>query len=536
MKKSKRIYQLTSLATVMATAMVATSSTSVRADAPPIPVPAISPLLFGGPSPLPQISQQLGGILPINPINLLLGGGAAGFNQLTSLIGNSPAGQTQLPYLRDGLLSVLALLPGSGQDDGNDLPPDYLAAHQCVTPPDLTQGAVYHGSQELEGNRIFAWYRDCNGVLTSAGTFAAGGVGSGLGSAVNGFNGGATQGGLRLSQDGRFLFTTNTGTNEVVVFRVDPHELVLVDKKPSGGGFPTALAVRGVTLGGPPGILYVENRVDGSMMGYSVDGEGHLAMIPGSQRTASDGPLCNVGEIEFTPDGRKLIGVCRETEFPFLGIAPIGISGFGKWIDVFDVASDGTLQNQRPHDANQYEPFAFDFDGQGRMVNAEGNFITPGVGTVSMYRINEDNTMQSMANSPVRMLAQGDTCWTRILGPNNDQLYTMGFNEGSIIHSTIYPDGTIRPNRVVANTSIGGLPIPAGFDIWESRDDKFLYAYNWPGGLTGYRVEPDWSLTKVTHTPGPLGGISGGLLPALPNLDSALFQPVVIGSYSMTAW
>jgi hypothetical protein len=511
-----------------------------------IPIPAISPIVFGGPAPindLVNLTNPLplpipGGELP-GPFTFLLGGGAVGNNVLASLL-NSVAGEMQVPHLRDGIAALGGLLPGAGTATGSDLSADYVAANPCPTGPDLTQGAVYHGSQEFEGNRVYAWFRDCNGVLTPAGTFAAGGLGSGLGSAVNGFNGGATQGGLRLSEDGRFLFGTNTGSNEVFVMRVDPTELVMVDRQPSGGRFPTALATKDVTFGSAtPGVLYVQNRIDGNMKGWYVSGEGKLTEIPQTQQwTGAEGPLCNVGEINFTPDGSKMLGVCRATEFPFFGLAPIGFSGFSKWIDAWTMRADGSLSNQVSTDANQYEPFAFDFDMKGRMINAEGNFITVGAGIVSMYEVGEDNVMRSQGNSPVNMLGQGDSCWLRVLGPNNDQGYVMGFNEGTIVHFTITEDGIMTPNRVVANTSVGGLPIPAGFDIWESRDDKFLYSYNWPGGLQGYRVNDDHSLSRVTYVPGPFAGFARSIpiLPQILNLDSFGFALEQVGSYSMVAW
>jgi hypothetical protein len=105
-------------------------------------------------------------------------------------------------------------------------------------------GAVYALTNDPAGNAVLVYDRAADGSLTAAGAYATGGAGSaaGLGS----------QGAVIVSDDRRWLFAANTGSNSISSFRIHPHGLELVDTESSGGTMPTSVAFR-------QGLLYVLN-------------------------------------------------------------------------------------------------------------------------------------------------------------------------------------------------------------------------------------------------------------------------------------
>src|SRR3989454_10128051 len=106
--------------------------------------------------------------------------------------------------------------------------------------------------------------------LTVAGTVATGGTGTGSGL--------GSRGALALSDDGRWLFAVNAGSNDVSIFRVGPAGLSLTSRIPSGGTQPVSLTVHG-------NLLYVLNGgVSGNIAGFALDANGGAAAIPGARR------------------------------------------------------------------------------------------------------------------------------------------------------------------------------------------------------------------------------------------------------------
>src|SRR5215467_9222645 len=126
-------------------------------------------------------------------------------------------------------------------------------------------GAVFVMNNSATRNEIISFNRGADGSLQPSGSFATGGRGTG----------GVTdplesQGSLRLSQDYSLLFAVNGGSGEVSVFQVHGSRLALVDKKPTDGAEPNAVAQHGR-------LVYVLN-VGGSsnVVGFTVDANGEL--------------------------------------------------------------------------------------------------------------------------------------------------------------------------------------------------------------------------------------------------------------------
>src|SRR6266852_7225687 len=159
-------------------------------------------------------------------------------------------------------------------------------------------GSVYTLTNQVAGNAVAVFSRGADGRLTAAGTISTGGTGTGasLGS----------QSAVTLSDDGRWLFAVNAGSNDVSVFSVSPAGLALASRTASGGTLPISLTVHG-------NVLYVLNAGGtGNISGFAVGTTGTLTPIPGSTRSLSG---TNVGpaQVSFSPDGRRLVVTEKNT-------------------------------------------------------------------------------------------------------------------------------------------------------------------------------------------------------------------------------
>src|SRR4051794_33238875 len=179
---------------------------------------------------------------------------------------------------------------------------------------------VFVMTNSAERNEILSFARAEDGLLRQGRRFATGGRGTG----------GVTdplesQGSLTLSSDHALLFAVNGGSGEVSVFRVNGPNLVLLDKVPSGGGEPNAVAQFG-------SLVYVVN-VGGSsnVVGFRVNSEGHLRRIPESTRFLTTNNS-GAASLAFSPNGQFLVVTERATNN----------------IDIFRVHADGTLGTIAP--------------------------------------------------------------------------------------------------------------------------------------------------------------------------------------------
>src|SRR3989442_9868185 len=89
-------------------------------------------------------------------------------------------------------------------------------------------GSVYIMSNSASGNQVIVYNRAADGSLTWKANYATNGLG------INGLTG-SNQGGLVLSDDGRWLIVANAGSNDISVFSVNHKGLTLTDKASSQG-------------------------------------------------------------------------------------------------------------------------------------------------------------------------------------------------------------------------------------------------------------------------------------------------------------
>src|SRR5712691_4025103 len=86
---------------------------------------------------------------------------------------------------------------------------------------DGSPGALYAATNATTGNEILVFPRAGDGTLGAPSRFGTGGKGSGGGL--------GNQGGIVLKQGVRWLLVVNAGSNEVLVFAIEPDGLDLTD-------------------------------------------------------------------------------------------------------------------------------------------------------------------------------------------------------------------------------------------------------------------------------------------------------------------
>ncbi len=337
-------------------------------------------------------------------------------------------------------------------------------------------GAVYLMSNAPSGNQVIAYDRAADGSLALVGSFATGGLGSGVGITVPADPLGS-QNSLLLAPSGRWLFAVNAGSNEVSSFAVIPHGLRLVDKAPSGGSYPVSLAYHN-------GLLYALNTAgDGSISGFRVAPDGHLNPIAGSTRslhaaTPANGAqpqiLESPAQVGFTPDGDFLLVTDKG-----------GVSGKG-YIDVFTVEDGRPSASPVMTQTHDPVPFAFTFDRVDHPV-----VVDAATGSVTSYTIAHNGSL--MVNSVVNT-AQAATCW---IATNGRYLFTDNTGSGSLSGFLPSPAGGLSPltaNGIVGSTGPGTAPIDLGVTL----DGRYLYNLETAAGKIGaFHINPDGTLASL---------------------------------------
>jgi 6-phosphogluconolactonase len=331
--------------------------------------------------------------------------------------------------------------------------------------------AVFAMTNSVEGNQIIAYSRAANGSLVERNQYSTGGRGSGgttdpLGS----------QGSLTLSQDHSLLFAVNAGSGDLSVFRVNGANLELLQVASSGGSAPVAVAQHG-------SLVYVINFAGNSnVVGFNLDEDGHLVMIPNSIRYLS---ATNTGpsSLAFSPDGRFLLLTEKITNN----------------IDVFSVRSDGTLS--QPTITPDPIPGVFDVvfspDGAALIVQT-GGAGNPNASTVSSYLVQPGGTLSPVTGS---VPTNGTfACWIA-LTPNGQFAFVSNTLSSSISGFAISGSGTVTalPGTVVASLPTGSNNL----DIAVSDDASFVYTMNTGAGTIGiFAVQPNGSLRVIGFAPG----------------------------------
>jgi 6-phosphogluconolactonase len=319
-----------------------------------------------------------------------------------------------------------------------------------------SHGALYTQTNDPNGNTVQRFDRAPNGSLEPAGTFATGGVG--LASL------GGRQGAVELSDDGRYLYAVNAGSDTVSVFRTHHRRTRLIDTISSRGAAPASVDSRDgrvyvLNSGGTPSVTAYWRLPGGSLWPIAT-----RELAAGAQGAA---------QVSVTPDGRSLVVSERVSN----RLETLPLDRFGRPGKPVVTASSGAV------------PFGFGISPQGTIVVSEA-----GASSVSSYRLGARGTLRTVTGS--LLVGQGAACWVAI-SPNGRFAYT-GNAAGGISGFAIGRDGKLTP---LGATNL--VPSPRDLDFDESG--RFLHAVSPGGQATTYRVGSNGSLTLAGTAPAAAG-------------------------------
>jgi 6-phosphogluconolactonase (cycloisomerase 2 family) len=328
-------------------------------------------------------------------------------------------------------------------------------------------GAVYLMTNATGGNSVIVFDRSADGQLTSAGTYATGGTGTGGGL--------GNQGSVILTKDHRRLYVVNAGSDDISAFHVTRTGLQLLGSPVSSGGVrPVSLTVHG-------DLLYVLNAgPPGGIAGFRIGTGGALTAIPGSTQPLS-GADVGPAQVGFTPDGRVLVVTEKGTNT----------------ITTYTVGGDGLASGPNPQASAGNTPFGFSFNQRGDLVVSEAQGGPPNPSTASSYRLDRTGTLELISGQVAT--TQLAACWIAI-SQNGKFAYTTNTASGTISSLAIGPGATLTLLHAVAGTGTG--PLDAAF----TPGGRFLYVRNGGGTVGAFRAEAKGGLTHI----GDFGSLPGG--------------------------
>ena len=310
-------------------------------------------------------------------------------------------------------------------------------------------------SNDRISNSISLFNINSKGLLSFQKSYATGGKGKALG----------TQGALILSENGKWLFAVNAGSNTISVFRVCPQCLKLTDVVPSGGIYPSSLTII-------CNNLYVTNSGDASnasnVTGFYLKESGHLCRISNAQRPLSC-PCSDPGCIVSSCNG-KLLAVTekstnRITTFevnengslqcptinPSKGMLPFGevflnsnyllvAEENSNEVSSYKVYKNGVLKiSSYSTEANQKQPCWISADCTENYAYVS-NFAS---NTVSSYKINENGKYLTLVNTAFTEPDIISGPIDNVVDKCNKNLYVLNFNDGSISVFNIGAQGNL---------------------------------------------------------------------------------------------
>jgi 6-phosphogluconolactonase (cycloisomerase 2 family) len=334
------------------------------------------------------------------------------------------------------------------------------AAPEKHDPP----GAVYTLTNAAAGNAVAVFNRAADGTLTAAGTVATGGLGTGAGT--------GSQGALLLSENGKWLFAVNPGSDDISVLAVRETGLELVNRLPSGGDQPISLTYS-------HHLLYVLNGGAGgsNITGFLVGPRGIVAPLPGSTRPVSS--AAGPAQVSFSPNGRVLVVTEKATNM----------------IDTFTVGNNGLPGPLQAHPAAGTTPFGFAFAGDTTLVVSEAFGGATNGSAASSYHLDNNGGLTLITGSaPTHQTA---ACWTAV-SPDGRYAYTMNAGSGSVSGYRVRNDGRINlldPSGITGLTGAGSHPTDAGF----TASGRYLSVLSaGTNGITAFRVQGDGGLSAIS--------------------------------------
>jgi 6-phosphogluconolactonase (cycloisomerase 2 family) len=277
--------------------------------------------------------------------------------------------------------------------------------------PGTAAGMVFVNSNDLEANSVLAFRRAADGTLTKAGTFPTGGRGGAQ--EDNPFDPLASQDSMVFDRKHRMLMVVNAGSNSVTTFRVRGDRLTDRHVTPSGGQFPTSIAVSG-------NLAYVLNAGgETNVSGFRIKGGGLKPLAESTRElgiTNDAVPLFTASppQVGFSPDGDQVLVTTKSANT----------------IETFSVGGDGRLAADPVSTKSEGDvPFSFVFDRAGHLLVTEA-----AESGVTSYDLKDDGSLTPISRSVVS--GQKVLCW--IVRAGN---FFYGTNPGSSTVSLYSVDG-----------------------------------------------------------------------------------------------
>ncbi len=334
-------------------------------------------------------------------------------------------------------------------------------------------GAVFVMTNAADHNQIIAYRRAADGSLQEGRTYGTEGRGSG--GVTDPL---ASQGSLTLSQDRPLLFAVNAGSGDISVFRFNGAGLQLLERVPSGGSEPVAVAQHGT-------LVYVVNAGGGSnVVGFRLGSNGELTRISHSQVYLSTGNS-GASSLSFSPDGQFLLVTEKVT---------------GN-IDAFHVQNDGSLAPIVLNPSAGPGLFGVLFAPNGVALATETG---PAGGTnasaISSYAVGANGKLTAISTSVPTLGAA--TCWHAVT-PDSKFVYTSNAGSANISGFSIGADWSLT---AISGTTVGSNPSGStNLDLAISADGEFLYTLNsGTGTVSIFGINSDGTLKSL----GDVAGLS----------------------------
>ena len=335
-------------------------------------------------------------------------------------------------------------------------------------------GAVYVLTNSASNNHVAIFDRASDGTLTAAGTVSTSGLGTGAGL--------GSQGALVLSEDNRWLFAVNAGSNDISVFSVRDNGLTLVNKAPSGGTTPISVTYN-------DNLLYVLNAGGtGNISGFRVGHNGVLSSIPNSTRPLSNG-AAGPAQVQFSPNGRVLVVTEKANNK----------------IDTYTVDHSGRATGPNAQASSGTTPFGFAFNKRGQLIVTEAFGGAPLGSAASSYTVTDGGILHLVSGSVATH--QTAACWAAI-SKDGRYAYTTNAGSGTVTGYRIAHNGSLsllNPDGLTGNTGAGSSPI----DIAFSSNGRNLYVLtSGAHGIAAFATHADGSLTTIAGITGlPVGAV-----------------------------
>lgn len=360
-------------------------------------------------------------------------------------------------------LAVLALAACSDTDPAGPDGPAFAAAP--------AYGGVYTQTNQA-ANEVLQYRRDAAGDLMFVAAFATGGAGTGAGL--------GNQGGLMLSDDGRWLFTVNAASNEVVVFRrSNDGSLSLADRVASAGEMPISVTQHGRSV-------YVLNTGgDGNIAGFRLGGDGSLTPL-GTQPLSQTGGVA-AAQVTFSPNGRYLVVTEKNTNRIVVYPVRAGVAG-----TPLAQPSDGAT------------PFGFAFRNDGTLIVSNAAGGGAGLGSATSYAIGSDGMLHVISSQVAN--GQSAPCWF-VVNRNGTLAYTTNTASNNTSGYAVGAGGTLS---LLGNGDTGtntGAPIDAAIN---PSGAEFLHVLNGSSAeIQVFSIARDGGLSLVADVSGLPAGTNG---------------------------